>query len=122
MNTFYHGTTDPDTDFKYIDGSLYVAYFSDSESMAKHFALKEDEGGLQENETATVISVKLNINNPIEISEDDWEESGDICYIDKKGLMERGFDGILCTNSSNCTYAVAFSTDQIEIISKTYLT
>lgn len=121
MKLYYHGTTDPDTNFQYIDNSDYVAYFSDSENLAEYFARKDDVGGLQEDETATVITVKLSLKNPLIVSEDDWEEVGDICYIEKANLIERGFDGIICTNSSNCTYAVAFSTEQIEIISKTYL-
>lgn len=108
-----HGSTYSDTEFDF-DGNK-VAYFSDSRKLAEYFALREDEGGLLDGENATIIYADITLNNPLIVSEEDWEEVGDICNINEDGLIQQGYDGIVCTNESNVTYYVVFYPHQVKI-------
>lgn len=117
--TVLHGTTDPDLIFSFENNR--AAYFTDFMSVAKYFATMEDFGGLLPGEVATIVHAKIQINNPLIIGDDEWEEVGDICYLDKSSIIKQGFDGIISKNSSNCTYYVAFHKHQVSILKREYI-
>lgn len=114
----FHGTRTKD--FNPSFEGHKVLYLTDSLDMAYRFATANDCGGLTKEESAHIFEVGIKCNSPRIVNEDEWEEIADICNIDKEGLIRDGFDCVMCTNSSNCTYVAVLIPNIIEFIVETH--
>jgi hypothetical protein len=93
-----------------------IVYFTDDRDVVARFAFASERGGLLPGEVPTLIHARITLHNPLVLCDGEWMAVADDTVIEKRKLIEQGYDGVVGMDVLEPTYIAVFRNDGYRIV------